>query len=150
MEFGQLYRSTAVLGAGAALPVAARPDDWAGQPGTRAPHLWLEKRGARAGERLSTLDWFGRGWLLVAEDQRWADAAGQVALELGIELTSVRLDDVANREAVREAFGIGQGGASLIRPDGVIAWRAQELLTAPEHALREALLRVSSAKTESR
>lgn len=39
MELGQLYRSTAVLGADADLPRAQRPDQWTGQPGTRAPHL---------------------------------------------------------------------------------------------------------------
>ncbi len=49
MEFGQLYRSTAVLGADADLPPALRPDEWAGQPGTRAPHRWL----FRGEERLS-------------------------------------------------------------------------------------------------
>ena len=65
MEFGQLYRSTAVIGAGAELPPAARPDEWAGQPGTRAPHLWVEKGGAR----VSTLDLFERGWVLLADER---------------------------------------------------------------------------------
>ncbi|MEI9951718.1 MAG: FAD-dependent oxidoreductase [Pseudomonadota bacterium] len=149
MEFGQIYRSAAVLGAGDELPTAARPDDWAGQPGTRAPHVWIEDEvdhgNGRA--RLSTLDWFGRGWVLLAQDQRWADAAGRVALELGIDLTSVRLDELTSREAVREAFGIGVGGASLIRPDGYIAWRSAELAAPPDDALLAALVAVSSAKT---
>ncbi len=42
MELGQLYRSEAVLGVSEELPEAARPDEWNGQPGTRAPHLWVE------------------------------------------------------------------------------------------------------------
>jgi putative polyketide hydroxylase len=41
VEFGQLYRSSAVLGAGAELLPAQRPDQWAGQPGTRALHMWM-------------------------------------------------------------------------------------------------------------
>lgn len=41
MEFGQLYRSEGVIvnEASEELPPALRPDQWAGQPGTRAPHL---------------------------------------------------------------------------------------------------------------
>jgi putative polyketide hydroxylase len=45
MELGQLYRSSAILGAGAELPPAQRPDQWAGQPGTRAAHVWVTKKG---------------------------------------------------------------------------------------------------------
>ncbi len=142
MEFGQIYRSAAVLGAGDELATAARPDEWAGQPGTRAPHVWVE---AEIGtERLSSLDWFGRGWVLIAHGQRWADAAAQVALQLGVELTSVNLDELASGAAVQEAFGIERGGASLIRPDGVVAWRSPEPAAGPEAALLEALVTVSS------
>lgn len=46
MELGQLYRSSAVIGAGAELPPALRPEQWAGQPGTRAPPLGVEGRRA--------------------------------------------------------------------------------------------------------
>jgi hypothetical protein len=31
--------------------------------------------------------------------------------------------DASDREAVETDFGIGEHGASLVRPDGVIAWR---------------------------
>ena len=71
MELGQLYRSSAVLGASDALPPAQRPDQWAGQPGTRAPHLAL--RGAD-GQAASTLDLFQRGWVLLTQDDGWAAA----------------------------------------------------------------------------
>jgi putative polyketide hydroxylase len=144
MEFGQLYRSTAVIGAGNELPSAARPDDWAGQPGTRAPHLWVEK----AGERVSTLDLFERGWVLLTENERWNAACAKAADELGVDVTPVcigvdiRPSDV---EGFRKAFGIGPTGASLIRPDGFIAWRAVELGEDPAVALPDALGRVSSA-----
>jgi putative polyketide hydroxylase len=144
MELGQLYRSTAVLGAGDELPAAARPDQWAGQPGTRAPHLWVEKAGAR----LSTLDLFGRGWVLLAEDDRWSAAAAMAATRLGIDVTGLLVGvDLRPVDAAsfREAFGIATGGASLIRPDGFIAWRSVERSDDPEGVLIEALVQVSSA-----
>jgi 2-polyprenyl-6-methoxyphenol hydroxylase-like FAD-dependent oxidoreductase len=149
MEFGQLYRSAAILGAGAELPAAARPDEWAGQPGTRAPHLWLSQDDDNAAAPSSTLDWFGGGWVLVALGRRFADATAPLALELGVDLASILVEGAANRAAVQEAFGLGPGGASLVRPDGFIAWRSPELVDEPESALREALIRASSANTQA-
>jgi len=140
MELGQLYRSAAILGAGPELPPAARPDEWAGQPGTRAPHLWIQ----RAGERASTLEWFGRGWVLLAEDARWSGAAVAAAHALGIDVGWAVPDD-ADAAPVRTAFGIGAGGASLIRPDGYIAWRSVDLVSDPAGALTTALALTSSA-----
>jgi putative polyketide hydroxylase len=124
MELGQLYRSTSVLEAGPDLAPARRPDQWAGQPGTRAPHLWL----LRGEERLSTLDLFQRGWVLLAENERWKSVAAEVSARLGIELESVTIGaDVApsDPDAFRKAFGLDAGGASLIRPDGYVAWRSR-------------------------
>ena len=62
IELGQLYRSSAVLGAGPDLPRAKRPDEWAGQPGTRAPHVWIDV----GSERRSSLDLFQRGWVVLS------------------------------------------------------------------------------------
>jgi putative polyketide hydroxylase len=143
MEFGQLYRSAAVIGAGSDLPAAARPDQWAGQPGTRAPHLWIEK----AGERVSTLDLFERTWVLLAEDPRWVAAALKVREALGLPLESAHVGvgiKLLDPAAFRAAFGIGAGGASLIRPDGVIAWRSIEMTEGPAVVLAEALAKVSA------
>ena len=144
MELGQLYRSTAIIGAGADLPSAARPDVWAGQPGTRAPHLWVERGGAR----LSTLDLFERGWVLLAADERWSAAAGKAAEKLQIDLRALRIGvdlRTSDPEAFRRAFGLSAAGASLIRPDGYIAWRSVELADDPTAALTTALAQVSSA-----
>jgi 2-polyprenyl-6-methoxyphenol hydroxylase-like FAD-dependent oxidoreductase len=133
MELGQLYRSTAVLGAGPELAPARRPDEWAGQPGTRAPHLWLP-------DGSSTLDRLQRGWVLVTGDERWVPATAAVAAALGVTLTSS-----AASGDVRAAFGLDAGGAALVRPDGYIAWRAPSLPPDPRAALADALRRVSSA-----
>ncbi|WP_437284666.1 FAD-dependent monooxygenase [Sorangium sp. So ce406] len=147
MELGQLYRSAAVLGADDALPPALRPDRWAGQPGTRAPHVWV----VDGGERRSTLDLFQKGWVLLAEDGRWCSAAAQAAGRLGIEVRCIRLGvdvrpvDEREEGALRRAFGLGVGGASLIRPDGYVAWRSVDLPADPAGALTDALGRVSCA-----
>jgi putative polyketide hydroxylase len=148
MELGQLYRSTAVHDAGDGLPPALRPEQWAGQPGTRAPHAWVW----RGDERLSTLDLFQRGWVLLAEDERWGSAATQAAETLGIELRCLRVGaDLrpSDPEALRRAFGLGAGGAALVRPDGYVAWRSLDLPADPPGALTVALGRVSSAARRS-
>lgn len=235
MELGQLYRSKAVLGAGDELPPALRPEQWAGQPGTRAPHLWVSK----GDERLSTLDLLQRDWVLLSEDERWYAAAAQAGERLGFELrclciggdlmppatpagdTKLTLDTLIERivaepagKAVldanipeltthemygtfksmslrqlqpmsqglitdeglakteadlavvkvdvkppdpeefrmefRTAFGIGLLGASLIRPDGYVAWRSVDMPRDPVGALTDSLELASSAKLRSR
>jgi 2-polyprenyl-6-methoxyphenol hydroxylase-like FAD-dependent oxidoreductase len=131
MELGQLYRSAAVIGAGDDLPAALRPDEWAGQPGTRAPHVWIE----RGGERISTLDLFQHGWVLLSGDAGWCDAAAAATARFGITLTCHPVD----APGFAASFGIGPTGASLIRPDGVVAWRACTMPDAPAAALTAAL-----------
>jgi putative polyketide hydroxylase len=82
MELGQLYRSSAVLDAGVELPPALRPEQWAGQPGTRAPHLWVSKNE----ERISTLDLLQRDWVLLTENERWRTAAAIAGKRLKVTL----------------------------------------------------------------
>ncbi len=138
MEFGQLYKSAAVLlNDGDDLPPALRPDQWAGQPGTRAPHLWVLK----SGERVSTLDLFQETWVLLAADERWRADAAQVGEQSNINLECLVIgDDIQplDREAFLTAFGLKAGGASLIRPDGYVAWRATDLPTGLPGTLADA------------
>lgn len=118
MEFGQLQRSGAVIGAGPALAAAASPDDWQGQPGTRAPHRWVEV----AGSVRSTLDLFGDGFVLMSECPDWRP----VAERLGLKLLQVGDDLIFPQDrSFAETYGVAPGGATLIRPDGVIAWRTE-------------------------
>lgn len=124
IELGQLYRSEGILGAGPELPAAARPDEWKGQPGTRAPHVWLDTK-------LSTLDLFGKGWVLITANDQWVGAAKGLPVE-------VRL--VPSEASA--AFGIGLQGASLIRPDGYIAWRTGDSHD-PSADLRQAFAQAS-------
>lgn len=146
MELGQLYRSKAVLGAGEDLPPAMRPEDWAGQPGTRAPHLWL----SQGGTQLSTLDRFHRHWVLLSENEAWCAAAASASAQLGVELECLCVGKEATEagattapDAFRAAFGMGPNGASLVRPDGYIAWRTRELPDHPSSVLTAALARAA-------
>lgn len=137
LELGQLYRSAGIAGAEVDLPPARRPDQWVGQPGTRAPHLWVKVDG----ETVSTLDLFGRPWTLMFEDPRW-DAAIEATRSLGVPVTAVHLgvDAVpADTETYRSAYGVGSTGAVLVRPDGYIAWRTHDAPYDVERALSDAL-----------
>lgn len=144
IEFGQLYRSSAVIGAGPELPPAMRPEQWAGQPGTRAPHLWI----TRAGERLSSLDLFQAGWVLLTADASWAPAAAAASAALGIALPCIVFGQDVDTEAPDTfitAYGLGLHGATLIRPDGYIGWRSPALPDQPAAVLTAALARAGSA-----
>ncbi|MBR7779323.1 FAD-dependent monooxygenase [Undibacterium rugosum] len=118
MELGQLVRSSAVIGAGSELPAAATPLEWAGQPGTRAPHVWLTNT---AGERISSLDLFGLEFVLLAETSAWREAADALKLKLVCIGKDVHF---LEPETFAATFGIPPHGAVLVRPDGIIAWRS--------------------------
>ena len=148
MELGQIYKSSAILLGVAdpeSLPEARRPDEWAGQPGTRAPHLPLE----RNGQIISTLDLFFDGWVVLSEDAVWNDATGEARKHLGngIECTFVNVGVdvkvVAGSQAFQDVFGVSALGATLIRPDGHIAWRSRDKPDNPVLSLTEALATVA-------
>ena len=98
----------------------------------------------REGTRLSTLDLFGRNFVLLAgpEGAAWLATALAVADRLGVDLDAyvvggTELADPQGR--FLGAYGILPSGAVLVRPDGFVGWRAAEAADAPEQALRQAL-----------
>ena len=100
-----------------------------GRPGSRAPHVWLERNGGR----ISTLDLFGDDYVLLAgpDGGAWLDASK------GLDIAAHQLGaDFA------KAYGLGPSGASLIRPDGFVAWRARTAPGDPSAALSDALAAV--------
>lgn len=152
MELGNLYRSAAVLGVNEDLPPVRRPDQWLGQPGTRAPHGWLAA--SDDGEPRSTLDLLTIDWALVATDRCWIAAATAVAERLNVTLHAhvigsgdFAVDDAAG---LARAFGLEQGGASLVRPDGYIAWRTTAGVDDPAAALEDALTRAAFIRDTAR
>ncbi len=140
MEIGYRYDSPAIVLEPGSPPLHEHPRESAGRPGARAPHVFLE----RDGTRLSTLDLFGRNFVLLtgAEGAAWQAAAPAVAKELGVGL-DVHLvgdDGLADAEGVFPgSFGISPSGAVLVRPDGFVGWRAVTAADAPDRALRWAL-----------
>lgn len=133
MELGQLYRSLASADVNQDLPEARKPDEWAGQPGTRAPHVWLTPR-------CSTLDHFGHDWTLVTNSDTWRNAADSVARQLGVRVQVLCFTSASDvHDLIATAHGLGPGGASLVRPDGYIAWRAVTAPASRAAALSDAL-----------
>ena len=143
MEIGYRYNSAAIVpeeGATEAL-LHEHPRESHGRPGSRAPHVWIE----RAGERLSTLDLFGRRFVLLVgpAGDAWCEAVRPAARALGIELDAYRVGDggeLADPDArFSEAYGISSTGAVLVRPDDFVGWRAKDGARASEDAARAAL-----------
>jgi hypothetical protein len=146
MVFGAHYESAALIPDGTALPEVANPITEhvpVARPGSRAPHAWLE----RAGTRLSTIDLFGRGFVLLAgpDGKPWCDEARTVAGALGVPLEALRVgDDLHDGDgAWTGAYGVEADGAVLVRPDAHVGWRARSGSADPsaelEHALRSIL-----------
>jgi putative polyketide hydroxylase len=142
--FGGRYTSGAVVGDG--FPAdgvwVAEP---AGLPGTRAPHVPLE----RGGDPLSTLDLFGRTFVLLAgpEGEHWCAAGERAAARLGLPLEVHRISPsglVDVKDAWCEAYGVTPAGAALVRPDGIVAWRADGAAEEPDRVVADVLRRVLS------
>jgi putative polyketide hydroxylase len=122
MELGQLHRSDIIIGADVGLPPAAHPDEWAGQPGVRAPHLPIRKKD----RDMSTIDLFFDGFTLITESPDWTQLGGRASAESGVPLTTVVVGQdvlVLGNMPFAAAYGTGTAGASLVRPDGIVAWR---------------------------
>jgi len=141
VELGYIYHSPAVV-----------PDDGdgkghddprltLGRPGARAPHLFVE----RNAKRISTLDLFGRNFVLLAapDGEAWCEAgrveAGRLSgLQLDIyRVGSADLADPENRFC--GTYGLSATGACLVRPDGFVGWRAKAFEPDPSASLAKAL-----------
>jgi putative polyketide hydroxylase len=130
MIFGACYESCAVVPDGTPPPKVENPvTDYrpSAHPGGRAPHVWLERGGARC----STLDLFGRGFVLLAgpDGTAWCRAARAVAAARGVTLEAFTVGpgaDLGDRDgAWQEAWEVGRDGAALVRPDAHVSWRSR-------------------------
>ncbi|MEC5240198.1 FAD-dependent oxidoreductase [Bacillus mycoides] len=115
--------------------------DLNGRPGTRAPHFW----GTYEGKEVSILNLFGSNFVLLtgAEPSTWTEAARDVSSKLGVNIKVYRVglsgDFVAQKDVLSELYGIGHGGAALIRPDGFIGWRLEKEVVNPDVVLEEVM-----------
>ncbi len=144
VAMGYRYRSPAIL--------LEEPDDGAltedpyqptGRPGTRAPHVVLE----RDGKALSILDLIGPAFLLLvgSDGDAWAKSAAQASDKVHVPVVVYRIGqdliDKGNQWTFR--YGVSSSGCVLLRPDGYIAWRSRGPQNSPGAILEDVLDRVT-------
>ncbi|HYK81047.1 MAG TPA: hypothetical protein VEU95_15540, partial [Micropepsaceae bacterium] len=93
------------------------------RPGHRAPHAWLA-------DGRSTLDLFGRGFMLLRLGANPPDAAALIAAARAANLP-LQMVDIAD-PAIAELY---ENRLVLIRPDGHVAWRADPPPPDPSHLI---------------
>jgi len=81
--------------------------------GCRAPHVWLS-------DGRSTLDFFGRGFVLVAPDNEKNHNLTEAAEQLGLPLQQICFHHDEAQRMYEKNF-------VLVRPDGHVAWRGDAL-----------------------
>jgi 2-polyprenyl-6-methoxyphenol hydroxylase-like FAD-dependent oxidoreductase len=162
LELGYRYESAAVIaepgeaggadGGGAdGGPAHRHPRDLRAQPGSRAPHVFLDRDGAR----VSTLDLFGQNFVLLAGPlgAAWQEAAQVAAQRLGVGLDAYLVAGEDGAEPAdgilagdgnrfRSAYRMAPDGAVLVRPDGYVAWRAADGTRATAEVMAAVLSRV--------
>jgi putative polyketide hydroxylase len=144
VALGYRYPRGAVVGTNPELPPVPERLQLTGEPGTRAPHMWLH----HSGDRLSTLDLYERSFVLLSGsgDEAWHPAARRVARRLSVPLEAYRIGtgphDVlapGNDADWAETHGTTADGAVLVRPDGFVAWRSGGAVADPEETLQGVL-----------
>jgi putative polyketide hydroxylase len=142
--FGASYESTAVIPDGTPPPGVTDPVTQyvpSARPGSRAPHVWLEREGAR----ISTIDLFGPHFVLLTGRRggAWRDAAkwiagpprpAFVAYTIGGDGELTDIDD-----KWQNVYALGDEGAVLVRPDGYVAWRSRSGSDDPATTLSAAI-----------
>ncbi|MFD3501217.1 FAD-dependent oxidoreductase [Streptomyces sp. NPDC058678] len=131
VALGYRYPTGAVVGTDPTTAVVPERLDLSGEPGSRAPHLWVRHQG----ERISTLDLYERSLVLLSdgdEPSGWHESATRLAERMSLPLVSYRVGAGPHAELTPEDgtdwlghHGTTRGGAVLVRPDGFVAWRAQ-------------------------
>jgi putative polyketide hydroxylase len=142
LYLGFTYASGSVIGDGTHAPSPADTKNEyvpSATPGARAPHIWIDPR-----YNHSILDLFGGGFVLLAADRNdWAVAAERIGFETRFPIRMINVRSEARTEDIwREwmtLYGVGEQGAVLVRPDGMVAWRSSEASADAHGAMRSAL-----------
>ncbi|WP_344408110.1 FAD-dependent monooxygenase [Streptomyces viridochromogenes] len=138
------YASRAVVDAPAQRPVVPEAFELGGEPGSRAPHLWV----TRDGVRISTLDLYERSFVLLAGSggQKWRAAVEKASANLGVPVEAYLVGTGPDHDLAPEAgadwaelHGTAEDGAVLVRPDGFVAWRADAAMPDADRVLTNVL-----------
>jgi 2-polyprenyl-6-methoxyphenol hydroxylase-like FAD-dependent oxidoreductase len=118
LQIGYRYEDSPICVPDGTPPASDHPENYepSARPGSRAPHAWLA-------EDRSTLDLFGHGFVLLrigpdAPDVSTFEAAAAAAGDLPLTTVAV---------ARQEVHDLYERRLVLVRPDGHVAWRADEL-----------------------
>ena len=136
--FGYRHNGAVVAEPGDEGELLEDPTKPTGRPGSRAPHVALDSPVGK----MSTVDLFGREFVLLTGSDEWARAASAVAADLGVRLTAHRIGAELTGPWA-QPYGVTEDGAVLVRPDRFIAWRSPGPGTAGDldRALRAVLAR---------
>jgi putative polyketide hydroxylase len=124
---GYYYNSEAIIAGNEKIPIVGGLE-LNGQPGTRAPHVWLD----RQGERISTIDLFGVHFVLfIGEENTLPEKdlqkiVSRFNLPLVIYHIGKQGDLIDLEQRWNSSYGVTSKGAVLVRPDGFVAWQAKE------------------------
>ena len=117
LQIGYRYEDSPICVPDGTPPYPDDPHDFvaSARPGSRAPHV-------RLGDGRSTLDFYGRGFVLLRLGTSSPDVA---AIELAAAARRVPLETIAVTQP--DVMQLYQHRLVLVRPDGHVAWRANEL-----------------------
>lgn len=146
LTFGYRYRSSAIIAEPGTdqAPLTQHPSTLHGEPGTRAPHIMLERNHVP----VSTIDLCGGQWTLLtgAEDSDWNEAAQRVTKQFKLPLQVYAIGGVNGLKDLEgrwnEAYGVGINGAMLVRPDGFVAWRSFGSIDDAQTVLEQVVSRI--------
>ncbi|MGH8881012.1 MAG: FAD-dependent monooxygenase, partial [Stackebrandtia sp.] len=138
---GYHYRSSAVVDVVADAHSVTTAAGLSGEPGTRAPHLWLTDTPTH----LSTIDMYGSRFVLLAGEDGYAWMTAAHTLPVQVDAYRLGVDIGGPDAAARH--GIGPRGAALVRPDGYVAWRSLGMVPLPTDRLFSVLNTVLSASS---
>ncbi len=147
VEMNQRYSSDATVTDGQIEPdftldadLHYQPTTW---PGARIPHVWLYDHD---GGKHSTLDLAGGGAFTLFTGlggKAWAEAADQVANDLGIRMTAhiigPRQEYIDHTGDWARAREIGDAGCIVTRPDQHVCWRVDAMADDPAAELTRVL-----------
>ncbi|KAK2767558.1 hypothetical protein FQN54_003716 [Arachnomyces sp. PD_36] len=115
-------------------------------PGSRLPHVWLNR--AVPDKLVTTIDLAGHGVFTLFTGiggDFWKTSGNRVARSLGVQL---QVHSIGFRQDWEDVYfdwerlrGVHESGAVLVRPDRFVAWRAAETLDSAE-ACETKLLKV--------